>query len=103
MIAFHVPDMTCGRCAGAIARAIAFVDPRAQVEVSLQDRRVRVLGDAAPAELAEAIADAGYTPAPWQDTAAAPPRPAAGCCCGPRSRAVDDPQAAGGSPARCCA
>ena len=62
MFTFRVPDMTCGHCAGTIARALKDADAAARVEVSLPEHRVRVQTalDAAGAELA--IREAGYTP-----------------------------------------
>lgn len=63
MIEFHVGDMTCGHCASAITRAVKDVDPGARVEVDLREKRVRIeAASAARGELAEAIAEAGYTP-----------------------------------------
>ena len=85
MVTFQVQDMTCGRCASSIARAVAAVDPSARIEVDIARKLVRVTGEAAVADLAEAIQDAGYTP---QDVpggaapAAAAARAASGCGCG---------------------
>jgi copper chaperone len=62
MIEIRVPDMTCGHCAGTITRALKDADPGAAVEVSLADKRVRVTTRLAAGEVAECIADAGYTP-----------------------------------------
>ncbi len=67
MIAFDVPDMTCGHCVRAITEAVRAVAPAAQVQVDLASHRVQIGGEAPlpPAEaLRAAIADAGYSPAP---------------------------------------
>jgi len=64
MVTFRIPDMTCGHCASAIARAVASVASQARLDVSIPDKLVRITGDAAQAELAEAIREAGYTPGP---------------------------------------
>jgi copper chaperone len=92
MVTFQVPDMTCGRCASAIARAIAAVDTEARLEIRIQDKQVRVTSSAPNAELADAIRGAGYTPREVREGAAASPQPRAsrgcGCGCGTRTRTV---------------
>jgi copper chaperone len=65
---FSVPDMTCGHCAKAITSAIAAVDPQALVQIDVTVQRVRVdAAEASEADLAEALRDAGYTPAILRD------------------------------------
>lgn len=90
MVTFQVNDMTCGRCASAISRAVASVDKAARLEIRIQEKLVRVDSGASAAELAEAIQEAGYTP---QEVRQEPTRPAAartsgecGCGCGPRKQ-----------------
>lgn len=81
MLTFQVNDMTCGHCASAITRAVKAVDPVARVDIDLKAHRVHVESTAAdPAEVAEAIQEAGYTPARAEPEAAAKPAKAAGCC-----------------------
>lgn len=58
---FSVTGMSCEHCARAITQAIRAVDPEAQVQVFINDRRVEVESDQARAILAEAIRDEGYT------------------------------------------
>jgi copper chaperone len=83
MITLKIDDMTCGRCAGTISRAVAGVDKEARVEVDIPARTVRIASTAADSELLEAIQEAGYTPQAVPDSAAASPaRPGGGCCCG---------------------
>ncbi len=62
MLTFHVPDMTCGHCASTITRALKDADAAAKVEISLPEHRVKVQTALAPADVAQAIAEAGYTP-----------------------------------------
>jgi copper chaperone len=99
MVSFRVEDMTCGHCASKIARTVAAVDADAKVEVSLRQKLVRITSSAAEAELAEAIAEAGYAAEPVAEAAAAPARAAGGCCCGSRAAAPAPALAATGS---CC-
>jgi copper chaperone len=59
---FEVKDMTCGRCAGHITKAVKEMDQSATVEVNLDQKRVTVVSDATPEELLHAISEAGYSP-----------------------------------------
>lgn len=65
MLAFKVPDMTCGGCVGSVTRAVKAVDPTAEVEADLGARVVVVRSgrdDGGP--FARAIAEAGFTVEP---------------------------------------
>jgi len=86
MIAFEVKDMTCGHCVSAITKALKAVDAQARVQIDLATHRVQVEAGAADAqELAEAIAEAGYSPTPVAPaTAAEVPAAVSGSCCGCR-------------------
>lgn len=99
MVTFRVPDMTCGHCAGTIAKAITAEDAGARVEVDVRQQLVRVESESASAaELEFAIREAGYSPA----TVEAPPvRRAGGCCCA-RTKTVDLRQAVTPSQGACC-
>ncbi len=82
MIAFEVNDMTCGHCASTITRSVKAADPDAKVTIDLGRHLVMIEPAAAGGdELREAIADAGYSPAPVE-AAAADPQPGRGPCCG---------------------
>jgi copper chaperone len=105
MITFRVPDMTCGRCAFAIGKAIAAGDAGARVEFEMGQRLVRVTPcSSSRADLQSAIEAAGYG---VEVSAASPTRRASagcGCGCGCGTRAIVDvrqatPDATGG----CCA
>ena len=80
MITLRIEDMTCGGCAGRIARAIAGLDPEARVVVDVASRLVRVTTTAPAAELVDEIGEAGYTAVPVAAPTAVAPR-AGGCCC----------------------
>lgn len=108
MITFQVPDMTCGRCASAIAKAIAAVDKTATTEFGMSQKLVRVSGAAPAADLAQAIQSAGYTPQEVQTTAAseaATSRGRGGCCCSGRQKpeALDAARSVVPAPSACCA
>lgn len=53
--------MTCGSCARRITQAIVAFDPKAEVEIDIQARRVMIVSEQLPEALAEQIAAAGYT------------------------------------------
>lgn len=88
MTSFRVEDMTCGRCASAITRALQAVDAAADVQVDVASRLVHVRSaEADAAALAAAISDAGYRPVPTQSRPGAPARASAGGCgCGTSGR-----------------
>ena len=81
MIAFRIPDMTCGHCASTIARAVAGVDKAARIEVDIQRKQVSIDSAATETELTEAIQDAGYR-AEGLGGRPMPAVRASGCCCG---------------------
>jgi len=60
MLTLQVKGMTCGHCANAVTRAVTEVDPKAQVRVDLDAGRVEVDTSASAADVAAALAEAGY-------------------------------------------
>jgi copper chaperone len=58
----RVEDMTCGHCAGAIAKAIENGLPGATVQADPASKIVRVSGTTDLAAVRVLIAGAGYTP-----------------------------------------
>lgn len=63
MIEMTVPAISCGGCAGAIARACAAVDPDARVEADTKSKRVKVESAQPREKFAAALSAAGYPPA----------------------------------------
>jgi copper chaperone len=57
---FKVQGMTCGHCEITVKKAIARVDPAAQVEIDRDTGKVNVHSDKTNEALAHAIADEGY-------------------------------------------
>ncbi len=102
MITFHIPDMTCGSCASAIARAVAKVDEHARLEVSIGQKLLSVQSSATESELGKAIQGAGYTPAKLSASAPRPVAASGGCCGGARKAAANDAQAAPARRSSCC-
>lgn len=101
MVTFQIPDMTCGHCAGTIAKAIAAEDAGARVEFDIPGHLVHVTSSSAtPAELESAIREAGYTPTGVQ----AQPARSGGCGCGcGSSKRIDMPQSQASAKGGCCA
>lgn len=60
MVAFKVPDMTCGGCAASVRKALGAVDGVEEVQIDLATKDVRVVGSAKPDALRTAIAKAGF-------------------------------------------
>ena len=62
MYQFNVPDMTCGHCVSTITKAVKTEDPKAKVEINLGQHLVKVESALSQGEIAQQIAEAGYTP-----------------------------------------
>jgi copper chaperone len=56
-----VQKMTCNHCVRAVTAAIQALDPQAQVDVSLADGSVRIVGRLDAEAAARAIREEGYT------------------------------------------
>jgi copper chaperone len=63
MIEFDIASLSCGHCVRAVTEAVHEVDPAAQVQVDLARKHVSVQTQADRAQLAAALAEAGYAPA----------------------------------------
>ncbi|MFM0738219.1 heavy-metal-associated domain-containing protein [Paraburkholderia xenovorans] len=61
---FHIPDMSCGGCANAIARAVGALDPTAKVDADVPVKIVTITSDLPSSQLIEAIEAAGFHPSP---------------------------------------
>ncbi|MFT7773987.1 heavy-metal-associated domain-containing protein [Roseateles sp.] len=82
MISFEVNDMTCGHCVSTLTKALKAVDAGARVHIDLASHRIQIEPAQADAdELADAIREAGYTPAPVAGVMAAMPASSTGTCC----------------------
>ncbi|MBB5540299.1 heavy-metal-associated domain-containing protein [Klebsiella pneumoniae] len=57
---FAIPDMTCGGCANAIARAVTGLDPAAKLDVDVAVKIVKVASSLPPQCVIEAIEAAGF-------------------------------------------
>jgi copper chaperone len=60
MTTFSIPDMSCGHCKAAIEKTIAAVDPKAELEFDMTNRRVRIDSHATEDRLRDALQGAGY-------------------------------------------
>lgn len=59
-VTYLVDGMSCGHCAAAVTREVGALPGVAGVEVDLDARTVSVTGAASEAEVATAVAGAGY-------------------------------------------
>jgi copper chaperone len=58
---YRVSGMTCEGCVRSVTRAIGRVAPGAAVAIDLPAGKVTVEGDVGEAEIARAVANAGFT------------------------------------------
>ncbi|HRK19719.1 MAG TPA: heavy-metal-associated domain-containing protein [Hyphomicrobiaceae bacterium] len=61
-LAFKVPNMDCGHCAGTIKTAVEKAHPGAKVDADPKSKRVVVTGASDREKVAATITAAGYTP-----------------------------------------
>ena len=59
---FQIDNMTCGGCARSVTKAIHSVDPEAQVDIDLPQKRVNVVSAADESAVAAVLKDVGYPP-----------------------------------------
>lgn len=60
MTTFSIPDMNCGHCKATIEAAILKLDPAAQVQFDLPNRRVDVASSQPDAALITALNAVGF-------------------------------------------
>ena len=60
MITLNVPDMSCGHCKATVEKAVASVDPTANVAVDLSNRSVGVTSTKSTADLIAALKVVGF-------------------------------------------
>lgn len=60
MYELQVEGMTCGGCANSVKRSVQSIDSKAQVEVDLASKKVRVDSSARIGEIEAAIVGAGF-------------------------------------------
>ncbi|RSZ40928.1 MULTISPECIES: heavy-metal-associated domain-containing protein [unclassified Variovorax] len=59
---FEIQSMTCGGCASRVTQAIRKLDAQAKIEIDVPARKVRVETGEDRANVAAALAEAGYPP-----------------------------------------
>lgn len=57
---FTVTGMTCGHCEKAVTRAIARIDPQAQIQIDRSANKVHVDTEKPRQDIAKAITEEGY-------------------------------------------
>ena len=70
MTNYSVSGMSCAACQAHVEKAVSSVDGVSQVNVSLLTNSMQVEGDASPASVMKAVADAGYKASPLGQGAA---------------------------------
>ena len=63
MLRLNIEGMTCGHCVRSVTDAVKSVDPKAEVRVDLDAKRLEAETAADPRAIIRAIADAGYVAA----------------------------------------
>jgi len=63
MYEFKLPDMSCGHCLATVTDALKQADAKADVQVSLEQKTVKVNSALERQQLADVLIEAGYPPA----------------------------------------
>ena len=63
MMEFKIEDMSCGHCASVITKTVKELDAAAKIDIDLAQKKVTVESTEDRAVIAEALTEAGYTPA----------------------------------------
>jgi copper chaperone len=58
-----IPNLNCGGCVKSVTRAVSAVDPAAQVEFELREKKVRIESECERDKFDAALAAAGFKPA----------------------------------------
>ena len=56
----HIPDMSCGHCAGVITKALKALDPQAAIEFDMPARAAQVNTSQSAEAVLQALDAAGY-------------------------------------------
>ena len=62
MFEFTIPSISCSHCVQAVTDAVRSVDPKAQVDVDLASKHVRIEATSGRDAVAGALTQAGYPP-----------------------------------------
>lgn len=60
---FHLPDMSCGHCVGAITQAVKAADAQAELDFKLAQHDVSIHSQLGREQLSQLLSEAGYPPA----------------------------------------
>lgn len=63
-LSLHLPDMSCGHCSVAVTKALTALDPAAQVDVDLAQRRVTVTTSVPEADVIAELDGIGFEARP---------------------------------------
>lgn len=56
-----IPDMACSACAETITKSVQALDTAASIQANTETKHVMISTTAAPEQVKQAIAEAGYT------------------------------------------
>ena len=61
-ITFHISDIHCEKCVGKIRQALENLAGLEEVHFNLEEKTIKIEGEADPVAIQKIIQDAGYTP-----------------------------------------
>ena len=65
-ITFHINDIHCEKCVEKIRQALENLAGLEEVHINLDEKRIKIEGEADPLEIQKIIQEVGYTPVQLQ-------------------------------------
>ena len=65
-ITFHISDIHCEKCVGKIRQALENLAGLEEVHINLDEKIIKIEGEADPLEIQKIIQEVGYTPVQLQ-------------------------------------
>ena len=61
-IIFHISDLHCDNCIEKIRQAVGHLSGVEDIQIVLNEKLLKIVGEADPIEMAQILQDIGYTP-----------------------------------------
>ena len=62
VIIFHISDLHCDNCIEKIRQAVGYLSGVEDIQIDLNEKLLKIVGETDPIEMAQILQDIGYTP-----------------------------------------
>ena len=66
-IIFHISDLHCEDCIEKIRQAVEHLSGVEDIQIDLNEKLLKIVGETDPIEMAQILQDIGYTPVPYPE------------------------------------